>query len=892
MKRILKLFTFPLILGSFFLSFVFFNSAKTPALATASPRNITNIGILVKFTDSDSIVSTKTDGTPIHLDDAESIANAQKLLNSDQPISMQITSNANTQNISVPSLKTYYETQSYGKLSVTTELFPRNNQQIISYQDPKKFGYYLAKSNSNPEGYTNNTEKSEREAELVNNAINRISAEIANTGLNAGDLDTDGDGKIDAVTLFIEGADEKKYNIPRDSIFWSHVNSNTGNISAKILGKSIDFYALIYGPNHTAYNGTFSLNTGSYGTIIHEFGHILGFKDLYRSLANPNKPVEYFDIMGSVTSSNPQNFLSYFTSEYHAATNWHDPLPVIKNSTTVTLSKPNFSDPSEKRAVKIQASSSNPKEYFIAEYYEPHDQRPNFASKDKGVIIYRINENNRNSGNYNNDDSGKSDLVYIFRPGENNPGAGQGELALAPLNSSRPTFGKTLSTNQDFDNQTIYYSDGSNSGIIVEVINETTDSITLKIKFPETVGDGSQSNPYLISDPTMFIYHLQGDTTGKYYRLTSDLDFQDITYPELSFFGHLDGDGKTLRNISVVNAGVFNEIGKYGQNSSVKNLKVENLTATSSSGDTSLGGLSSTVDYATIENVQLLSGSVTNGTATLNALASTGGLIGNAGGSTIIKNCSSNLTVTAPKNAGGLIGLNMNAKIINSHVSGKVNSGTNAGAFIGVQNITNLSTYQTPSGCTYDQKQNPSLPTVGAMYDESFKSPTSELLQGITGTTSPTDPPKPPVVLSTETEILQRLGLTKSESYLTGFELDTPVQNLRQTISNLEHVDLVYLKNNTGQEISSGIISTGIEFAIKIGDSTHQYTTVIKGDVNGDGKIQATDYVKVRNHIMGKTTLTGAYLKAADANQDGKVYATDYVKIRNHIMGKTIIEQK
>ena len=58
------------------------------------------------------------------------------------------------------------------------------------------------------------------------------------------------------------------------------------------------------------------------------------------------------------------------------------------------------------------------------------------------------------------------------------------------------------------------------------------------------------------------------------------------------------------------------------------------------------------------------------------------------------------------------------------------------------------------------------------------------------------------------------------------------------------------------------------------------------GDVNGDGKITPADYVKVKNHIMGKSKLTGDSLKAADMNKDGKITPADYVKIKNTIMGK------
>lgn len=59
-----------------------------------------------------------------------------------------------------------------------------------------------------------------------------------------------------------------------------------------------------------------------------------------------------------------------------------------------------------------------------------------------------------------------------------------------------------------------------------------------------------------------------------------------------------------------------------------------------------------------------------------------------------------------------------------------------------------------------------------------------------------------------------------------------------------------------------------------------------KGDVNGDGKITPADYVRIKNHIMGSSKLSGASLIAADLNGDGKITPADYVKVKNIIMGK------
>ena len=61
---------------------------------------------------------------------------------------------------------------------------------------------------------------------------------------------------------------------------------------------------------------------------------------------------------------------------------------------------------------------------------------------------------------------------------------------------------------------------------------------------------------------------------------------------------------------------------------------------------------------------------------------------------------------------------------------------------------------------------------------------------------------------------------------------------------------------------------------------------VLKGDVNGDGQITPSDYVKIKNHIMGSSLLSGRALEAADANGDGKVTPADYVKVKNIIMGR------
>lgn len=142
-----------------------------------------------------------------------------------------------------------------------------------------------------------------------------------------------------------------------------------------------------------------------------------------------------------------------------------------------------------------------------------------------------------------------------------------------------------------------------------------------------------------------------------------------------------------------------------------------------------------------------------------------------------------------------------------------------------------------------------------------------------------------------EGDVLKKFGLTKRDGYVVGFKLGSSVASIRQLLSSYPNVKLSSFKNASGKEITSGIISTNMKFTLTFNQKQYNYTVVVKGDVNGDGLIYATDYVSIKNHIMGKKKLEGAYLKAADINNDNNIYATDYVRIKNYIMGKGKIEQ-
>ena len=61
---------------------------------------------------------------------------------------------------------------------------------------------------------------------------------------------------------------------------------------------------------------------------------------------------------------------------------------------------------------------------------------------------------------------------------------------------------------------------------------------------------------------------------------------------------------------------------------------------------------------------------------------------------------------------------------------------------------------------------------------------------------------------------------------------------------------------------------------------------VMRGDVNGDGDISGADVQKLRNHILGKSLLTGPQPAAADVDGDGEITGADVQRLRNFLLGK------
>ena len=99
------------------------------------------------------------------------------------------------------------------------------------------------------------------------------------------------------------------------------------------------------------------------------------------------------------------------------------------------------------------------------------------------------------------------------------------------------------------------------------------------------------------------------------------------------------------------------------------------------------------------------------------------------------------------------------------------------------------------------------------------------------------------------------------------------------------------IEDKNGNAVTSGIISTGMKAVLKdtAGKKVSEYTVLIRGDINGDGKTNSADALAVQRHIVETRTLENVYLEAADINQDGRVNSLDVLYVQKHIVGSYTI---
>ena len=120
-------------------------------------------------------------------------------------------------------------------------------------------------------------------------------------------------------------------------------------------------------------------------------------------------------------------------------------------------------------------------------------------------------------------------------------------------------------------------------------------------------------------------------------------------------------------------------------------------------------------------------------------------------------------------------------------------------------------------------------------------------------------------------------------------EPGTSVKTLRGGFKDSEYV-AVY---KDGKQMSDNdTVGTGCEVRLTVSGKVYdKCVCVMTGDVNGDGKITITDYLKIKERIQNGTAFAKEKEYASDVNGDGKVTITDYLRLKYCIQNGVKPEQ-
>ena len=102
-------------------------------------------------------------------------------------------------------------------------------------------------------------------------------------------------------------------------------------------------------------------------------------------------------------------------------------------------------------------------------------------------------------------------------------------------------------------------------------------------------------------------------------------------------------------------------------------------------------------------------------------------------------------------------------------------------------------------------------------------------------------------------------------------------------VSVQTNAQMKILDKNNNQISQSDYIATDMKLVL---NDDIVYNLSVKGDLNGDGQISATDLSKIKMHLISLRLLDGAYLKSANLDGDNEITITDLSKIRKAYFGE------
>ncbi len=351
------------------------------------------------------------------------------------------------------SFKNYIKTITEGKIEVDN-YFPQENADKTGV-DTYILNNDLSQYNSSDE--------------IVYEIINAINSSKININSNL-KLDNINTNVVDNLTVIVQGDGSSS------SIISSHKSVYGG--TDKINGLQVSNYNMLSSSVLVTDDGTLGVRQAQ-GVIAHEFLHTLEFPDLYRK-NGVGEPVGLWDVMAKNSM-----FLQYPLSYLRAKAGWITPNYITKKG---TYSLTAVSEKGDNKVFIIKTPLKD-SEYIVLEYRKKNESdyygfEHNIPSS--GLLMYRVNEKieyltNNNGENY----------IYVYRPNvtdkdlandiiDSGDYKGYNSIYDATLEVSKgeTSYGSTDPSKTWKDN-TLYYSDGSNSGIKICNLKLSSDENTI-----------------------------------------------------------------------------------------------------------------------------------------------------------------------------------------------------------------------------------------------------------------------------------------------------------------------------------------------------------------------------------------------------------------------------
>ena len=121
-------------------------------------------------------------------------------------------------------------------------------------------------------------------------------------------------------------------------------------------------------------------------------------------------------------------------------------------------------------------------------------------------------------------------------------------------------------------------------------------------------------------------------------------------------------------------------------------------------------------------------------------------------------------------------------------------------------------------------------------------------------------------------------GTTYNAYELSIYDIPTKKDFIEKYVNGTGIIDVI---NQNGTELKdTNFVGTGM----KIKHENEEWTIIIRGDLDGNGKFTVTDIAKQKLNLVEQEKLTDEYEIAADYNQDGKVTLTDLSQMKTALV--------